>query len=192
MTKRSPILLLGAAVFVAALVLCAFIIPALQPEGTSADLGVAFYDSDGNPVGAPMAFVGPAGEVEDIVISLSYTVTSTEERFEENLEVWGNVLIEWMANSPDASSYTTAFDLPIAESRLATNTYSWSYDLREIISIDETGKTYGWTVRITATLTSSMVSDGETVTSDPWTETVSFTLAWESEMLVITGSVGWL
>jgi len=191
MTKRSPILLLGVAVVITAFVLFTVIIPAFQPEGTGGDLGVAFYDKDGNPVGVPMAFVGTAGEVEDIVISLSYTVSSSEERFEETLSVWGNVLIEWKTGAAGAE-YTTAFDLPIEESRLATKTYSWPYDLREIITIDATGKTYGWTVQITATLTSSMTAGGELVTSEPWTETISFTLIWESETLMISGSVGWI
>lgn len=192
MTKRSPILLIAAVAVVLAIILIpTVVIPALQGEGTSADLGVAFYDKDGNPVGVPMAFVGPAGEVEDIVISLSYTVTSSEERFEEQLSVWGNVLIEWKVLNE--AYYTTAFDLPIAEEMLATKTYSWPYDLREIITIDATGKTYGWSVQVTATLTSqTRMADDSLVTSVPWSETVSFTLSWQAETLVLTGSVGWI
>ena len=57
--------------------------------------------------------------------------------------------------------------------------------------MDATGKYYGWAVRIVAELQAqTTMEDGEVVESNVWTETAQFTLTWESDSLVITGTLG--
>lgn len=175
-------------VAVAALVMVLFL-PALMPQGMAADLGVTFYDKDGNEVGS-LTFVRAGQEVTAITVTMSYVVTSTSERFEENLDVTGNVLIEWAIANP-SGAYQTAYEHSVMESRTASQNYAWDHNLRDIIAVDEDGKYYGWTVRITATLEAqTTMQEGEIVSSDPWTETVQFTIEWYTDSLVVTGTVG--
>ena len=185
---KKAILAVGV-VAVAALVMVLFL-PALLPgSGMVADLGVTLYDEDGNEVGS-LAFVRQGSKVTKLTISLSYVVTSTSERFEEYLGVAGDVIISWAVGTPQAE-YQTAATHTILEARTASNQYSWEHQLLDIISVDATGKYYGWSIQITASLIAEThMEDGETVRSDPWTETVYIGLSWEDEALTINGVVG--
>jgi len=181
-------IVVGGIVIGALLVLVLFLPVLFPPPGTGVDLGVKFYDKDGNQLGLPLGFVGSSGPCESVQITFSYTVTSTNERFEENLEVWGNVLIQWRVGTD--GTWTTSHDLPVSKSQAATGSWVFSYNLRDIITVDEMGKTYGWEVKITGTLTSETVmSEGEVVTSAPSVDTAFFMLGWETDSLVITGVV---
>lgn len=183
-------ILIGAVV-VGALVVLALFLPALLLEtGTNTSVGVVFYDENGNKVGMPLGFIGSSGAVDNADFILSYVVTSSAERFEENLEVWGSLLIEWRVGTLEGG-FTTAYDLPVSENRAATGSWLWNYNLRDIIVVDEMGKTYGWTVQVTGTLTArTTMVEGEVVTSALSTDIKTFTLAWESDSLVINTYVG--
>lgn len=175
-------------VAIAALVMVLFLPGLLYPPGTNADLTVTFFDKDGNQVGLPLGFIGPSGPVDSVTIVASYTVTSTSERFEENLEVWGNLLIEWRVVN---GAWTTAYDLPVTKSRAATGSWTFDYNLRDIIAVDEAGKTSGWEIRMTVKLTSrTTMSEGEVVTSDPSTAIKLISVGWETDDLIITAYVG--
>ena len=196
LSLKKAIVIVGVVV-VAALVMVLFlpglqsaIDSALNPDaGMAANLDVAFYDEDGTQVGS-IAFVRTGSRVESITVTLSYTVTSSSEQFVDDLAVMGEVVIEWATGSPGAE-YQVADEHVIMTAMMATNSYAWDHNLYDIITVDATGKYYGWGVRITAELQAqTTMEDGEVVTSDPWTEVASFSLSWESDSLVITGSVG--
>ena len=178
-------IIVGGIVIGIILVLALFLPALLQPPGTSTNVGVTFYDENGNQIGIPLGFVGSSGPVDNADFSISYTVTSSSERFEENLEVWGNLLIEWRVGID--GTWTTAYDLPVSENRQATGSWVFNYNLRDIIVVDDMGKTYGWEVKITGTLTSrTTMSESEVVTSAPSVDAAFFSLGWETDSLVIT------
>lgn len=181
-------IIVGGIVIGALLVLVLFIPALLYPPGTDTDLTVTFFDKDGNQVGLPLGFVGPSGPVDSVTIVPSYTVTSTSERFEENLEVWGNLLIEWCKTG---GAWTTAYDLPLTESRRAAGSWTFNYNLRDIIIVDDAGKASGWDIRMVVVLTSrATMVEGEVVTSDPSSATKLISLGWETDDLIINAYIG--
>ena len=204
MTKRSPIMLIGAAVVIVTLVLLV-IIPAVTPETEASNMLITFYDEDGNELGEafstlplnPFAIHGAGieGAIHSLKIVVYFKITTDIAYVGLDTRCWLTVVTT--PNSPYASAVST-----IAEHRLGwantdlegsfyRTTSEGHYLMSELLpaeAIKESAKPIGWNMVFTARVETTIGlpaghPDGQTKTVST-TSTVSLQLSWVETLQV--------
>lgn len=165
-------------------------LPILLPGGTN--MTVTFLDADGNEVWieksgnvpfnfVDFAFVNTAGaDIVSVRVDITWVVTSGDDASQINGDVDGSIVAR-LNTITGSIVKTTNSDFVFQQ---AEGTWSQTYQLSDLISVDSQGMSYGWGLVFDYDM---VVTKGTDTTSTNLSAGVS--IGWSEEALSVTGTI---
>jgi hypothetical protein len=179
--------IVGAVIAVAAIAVIAFLVFPILQKQLNGDMSVTFYDQYGKPLPPIFGFQHGDQQVTTFSTALSYTVTFDKET--AAISVGASVLVEvFIAGQTTSVNSQTQSNL----FGKASDTFSSTWSLSNLVPLTDEGKSKGWTVKVTGSLlVNADFQDGSSDTAS-WNKSLSFNLTWaEATGIVLTGTLTW-
>lgn len=162
------------ALAVVGIILVVLVVPMFTPSN---GMDIQFYDENGDPIGVPLAFMSPAGNiVAGFKVTVWWVIVGTNID-PATISITGTLKISMLS----ASDHWLALDSQDVSGAGADSDYSKSYSLDTLLSdfMSDEYQTMGWPMKVESSITSQM-SDTEGNVLEPQTKTgiATFTLTW--------------
>lgn len=181
---KRAIVIVGA-LAVVGIILVVFVVPLFMPGH---GLSIQFYDENGEPIGTPLAFVSPAGDiVAGFEAKVWWKIVGTNID-PATISITGTLKVSMLS----ASDRWLTLDSQAISGASAESDYSRSYSLDTLLAdfMTDEYKTMGWPMQVESSITAQM-SSTEGGALDPQTigDIATFTLTWYEGSFVLTSGV---
>ena len=170
---KRAIVIVGA-LAVVGIILVVLVVPAFMPSN---GLDIQFYDENGDPIGTPLAFMSPGGDiVAGFRVTVWWVITGINID-PATIAITGTLKVSMLSTT----DHWLTLDSQDISGAGVDSDYSKSYSLDTLLAdfMSDEYKTMGWPMKVESTITSQM-SDTEGNVLEPQTKTgiATFTITW--------------
>jgi len=187
--SKSKILIL-AGVLIGVLVLAFVVLPQFTGK-MDGGMDVQFYDDEGNPVTIPpgLSFVNGEGQIItrfDIIIEWNIPRDANAAPPIEDLYIYYEIVITVYVNSIGGSE--AGSDSIIGNGITLSGDETSSIILSNLIGVESTGQTYGWSISITGYIKASGYINDVGITEE-WNGNAHYNVGWSEDGFTLDGNI---